>query len=109
MNLEIKDENGRPLDYCGIRCTLEVLGGKYTMLVIAQLATTNKRFKEIKSGISGLSDTSLSRTLDHLDTHGLISKSDAIHPVYSLTEYGKAVIPLLSQIFEWGENHFKKY
>ena len=79
------------------------------MLAIAQLATSNKRFKEIKCGISGLSDTTLNRTLNHLDTHGLISKSNAIHPVYSLTEYGKEVIHLLSQIFEWGENHFKKY
>ena len=44
----IETVNGRPLDYCGIRCSMEVLGGKWKLLIVAELFK-NKNHSIIKT------------------------------------------------------------
>jgi DNA-binding HxlR family transcriptional regulator len=47
----IETVNGRPIDYCGIRCSMEVLGGKWKLLIVAELFK-NKNHSIIKTAFA---------------------------------------------------------
>ncbi len=113
VNLDITDETGRPLNYCGIRCSMEVLGGKWKLLIVASLAKGKMRFNELKKEIPEISEKMLIRSLQDLEYHTIVSRQvyEQVPPKveYSLTEYGQSVIPLLKTLFQWGENHIAKH
>ena len=113
VNLEIKDENGRPLNYCGIRCSMEVLGGKWKLLIVASLAKGTLRFGELKQSIPEITEKVLIRSLQDLELHQIVERKvyDVLPPKveYSLTDYGQSVVTLLIALFNWGENHIKKH
>lgn len=110
VNLDIRDKSGRPLEYCGIRCSMEVLGGKWTLLIISTLANEQKRFSQIKKAIYQINDKSLTRTLNDLEYHKIIEKQNQDDKtVYLLTKYGENVLPVLMTLFEWGEKHIEKH
>lgn len=113
LNLELKDDNGRPLNYCGIRCSMEVLGGKWKLLIVASLAKGSLRFSELKKDIPEISEKMLIRSLQDLEYHKIVDRlvHEQVPPKveYSLTEYGQSVIPLLKALFQWGETHIEKH
>jgi DNA-binding HxlR family transcriptional regulator len=113
VNLELKDESGRPLNYCGIRCSMEVLGGKWKLLIVSSLAKGTLRFSELKQSIPEINEKMLIRSLQDLELHQIIERKvyEVVPPKveYSLTEYGQSVIPLLVTLFNWGENHIAKH
>jgi DNA-binding HxlR family transcriptional regulator len=113
VNLEIRDQTGRPLNYCGIRCSMEVLGGKWKLLIIASLAKGTLRFSELKKSIPEVTEKMLIRSLQDLELHQIVERKvyQVVPPKveYSLTEYGQTVIPLLVALFSWGENHIEKH
>lgn len=104
---------GDRLDYCGIRCSMEVLGGKWKLLIVSLLADREMRYGELKDSIEGISEKMLIRSLRDLEHHHLVSRvtSEVPNPAvtYSLTEYGTTVIPLLRTLFQWGDTHISKY
>ncbi len=108
VDLSIKDENGRPINYCGIRCAMEVLGGKWKLLIVASLAKAPLRYSELKRSIPEISEKMLTRSLQDLELHQLVCKNaDATPANYQLTPYGQTVIPLLQSLFDWGEKHIE--
>lgn len=113
LNLELTDDTGRPLNYCGIRCSMEVLGGKWKLLIVASLAKGSLRFSELKKDIPEISEKMLIRSLQDLEYHKIVDRLvyEQIPPKveYSLTDYGQSVIPLLKALFQWGETHIEKH
>jgi DNA-binding HxlR family transcriptional regulator len=113
VNLDLTDDSGRPLNYCGIRCSMEVLGGKWKLLIIASLAKGSMRFSELKKDIPEINEKMLIRSLQDLEYHQIVNRvvHDLIPPKveYSLSEYGQSVISLLKTLFQWGENHIEKH
>lgn len=88
---------------------MEVLGGKWTLLIISTLANEPKRFSQIKKVIYQINDKSLTRTLNDLEYHKIIEKQNQDDKtVYLLTKYGENVLPVLMTLFEWGEKHIEK-
>jgi DNA-binding HxlR family transcriptional regulator len=110
-NIEIA--NGRPLDYCGIRCSMEVLGGKWKLLIVAELFKRKKRYSELKRSIPEISEKMLISSLQELEHHNIVVRTvlEAIPPQveYSLSKYGQSVRPVLETLFGWGEGHIKKH
>jgi DNA-binding HxlR family transcriptional regulator len=113
LNLELTDDNGRPLNYCGIRCSMEVLGGKWKLLIVASLAKGSLRFSELKKDIPEISEKMLIRSLQDLEYHKIVDRLvyEQVPPKveYSLSAYGQSVIPLLQVLFQWGETHIEKH
>ena len=109
----IEKENGSPLDYCGIRCSMEVLGGKWKLLIVGELAKSKKRYSELKRCIPEVSEKMLISSLQELEHHNIVVRTvvKAIPPQveYSLSKYGESVGPLLETLFAWGERHIKKH
>lgn len=109
----IETVNGRPLDYCGIRCSMEVLGGKWKLLIVAELFKNKKRYSELKRSIPEISEKMLISSLQELEHHNIVVRTvvEAIPPQveYSLSKYGQSVRPVLETLFSWGESHIKKH
>lgn len=104
---------GESLNYCGIRCSLEVLGGKWKLLIVAELLNNAKRYSELKRSIPEISEKMLISSLQDLEYQNIVKrKVIEIGPTqveYSLSKYGQSVQPVLEILFNWGENHIKEH
>jgi DNA-binding HxlR family transcriptional regulator len=109
----IETGSGRPLEYCGIRCSLEVLGGKWKLLIAAELFKGKKRYSELKRSIPEISEKMLISSLQELEHHNIVVRTvvEAIPPQveYSLSEYGLSVRAVLETLFAWGDGHILKH
>jgi DNA-binding HxlR family transcriptional regulator len=108
----VEVEKGRPLNYCGIRCSMEVLGGKWKLLIVAELSKTTKRYSELKRSIPEISEKMLISSLQELEHNNIVVRTvvEAIPPQveYTLSNYGQSVRPVLETLFGWGEGHINK-
>ncbi len=93
---------------CPINLTLEVVGDKWSLLIIRDMIFGNRRhFRELLTkSEEGISSNILADRLKTLVGQGIISKvDDPTHKqkgIYSLTEQGIALLPVLAQMAVWG-------
>jgi DNA-binding HxlR family transcriptional regulator len=96
---------------CPIRTTLEMLGGKWKLLIIQQLATEAKRLSILKKDIPDVSEKMLIQELKNLSDSGLIERINygEVPPrvEYKLTEKGKFALPLIGHLKEFSDNYLK--
>ncbi len=96
---------------CPVNLTVEILGDKWTLMVIRDIALGNRRhFRELLSkSEEGIAANMLSDRLKQLVEYGLITRAnDPSHKqkvIYSLTEAGIELVPVLAQIIIWGRHH----
>lgn len=94
---------------CNIAQTLNILGDRWTLLVVHEILTGRTTFNEIKKALDGISANLLSDRLKSLEVHGLISSSlYSEHPPryeYKLTEHGEALEDVFNAFIVWGRNH----
>ena len=82
----------------------EVLGGRWTLLVVRELLCGSRRFNDIRRGIPRISRTMLSERLQALAFAGAVSRLDGAHgPEYALTEAGEELASLVSALGAWGQ------
>ncbi|MBO8172062.1 MAG: helix-turn-helix transcriptional regulator [Bacillaceae bacterium] len=97
---------------CNIAQTLNIIGDRWTLLIIHEILTGHTTFNEIKKSLDGLSSNLLSDRLKYLEENGIITSclySD--HPPrykYELTESGKDLEDVFHAIILWGRHHLKK-
>lgn len=104
----VEIENGHLLNFCGIGCSMEVLGGRWKLLVVTELFKDKKRFAEIKKAIPEISDKVLTESLKTLAYHNIVSRKENSGLVeYRLTEYGATLRPVLEILYTWGEKHIQ--
>lgn len=99
-----------------IASAMEIIGNKWTALILRDLTTGPKRFGELerslKDGRGGhaISPRTLSQRMDDLEEHGIVSrKVYAEMPPrceYTLTAKGQDLIPILKQMAVWGEKYY---
>jgi DNA-binding HxlR family transcriptional regulator len=90
--------------FCAIARSLEVLGGRWTLLVVRELLCGSRRFSDIRRGIPRISKTVLSERLATLVACGAIVSIDGDHgPEYALTESGQALAKILESLGIWGQ------
>jgi DNA-binding HxlR family transcriptional regulator len=91
---------------CGIARALEIIGGKWTMLIIRDLTERPRRFGELEQSLNGISPRTLTIRLKELEADGILSRDCSggeFHPVYCLTEKGYSLHNILDQMRAWGE------
>lgn len=90
---------------CSIERTLDVIGGKWSFLVLRELFGGKKRFGELQKRIKGISPKSLTDTLRHLEEQGVLERhAFATVPVtveYTLTPKGKDLHQILKEMKLW--------
>jgi DNA-binding HxlR family transcriptional regulator len=107
--------NGRkvlPNLHCGLDRVGEVLYGKWKMRLLWFIHEGHQRPSELQRRIPDATRRVLSMQLKELEDHELVTKK--IYPVsppkveYSLTEFGKTLIPVIAAIGKWGDEHEEK-
>lgn len=89
--------------YCPIVRAVEVLGERWTILILREMITGTRRFNDLTRGLPGLSRALLSRRLRELEAAGLVVKAD--DGGYDLTGAGRDLEPLVFSFAEWGARH----
>lgn len=97
---------------CPIRTTLEMLGGKWKMLIIFQISQGVNRFGELKRSIPDISEKMLSQELKNLVDNRLITRKNfgEVPPrvEYQITDVGKKVLPLIEKIASFGQQYMSE-
>ena len=97
---------------CPIRTTLELVGGKWKLLILFQLCQKPLRLFELKQQIPEISEKMLIQELKILvDSHLVIRHNFGEVPPrveYSATEKGKNVLPLIEQMSVFASNYTEK-
>ncbi len=95
--------------WCPLTRSAEILGDKWSLLILRELVVGPQRFKTLKQNIPGISMDQLTRKLDHLCQQHMIVRqefSEAPPRVeYQLTEMGQSFQPVLRRIFLWGSQN----
>jgi DNA-binding HxlR family transcriptional regulator len=91
---------------CSIQKALDVLGGKWTFLLIKELFDAPKRFGELRKALLGVSPKTLSDRLKELEEKDVVTRTAyaTIPPtvIYALTEKGHSLKPLIMEMKLWG-------
>lgn len=95
-------------DDCPMRRTLELLSGKWRTHIIYELCKhPSCRFGELQKAVPRITNTMLTSTLRDLERLGIVHREqyNEIPPwvEYSLTEKGKALLPVFFELAKWGE------
>ena len=91
--------------FCPIAKATEIIGEKWTLLVIRELLMGGTRFNELQRGLSQISPTMLSKRLDSLVEHGLVVKKKIPGQKgyeYFPTKNCQELLPIITSLGEWG-------
>lgn len=93
-----------------IASAMEIIGNKWTALILRDLCTGPKRFSELERSVGNINPRTLSQRLDDLERHRIITKRNfaEVPPriEYALTQKGEDLVPVLQQMSAWGEKYY---
>ena len=98
---------------CSFELGLNMFSRKWNSLVLYHLSDGTKRYSELKRLTNGVTQKMLTQTLRDLERFQLIHRE--VYPVvppkveYSLTQYGREILPILEMIQGFGEEMFERY
>jgi DNA-binding HxlR family transcriptional regulator len=91
---------------CGIATALDVIGDRWTPLVVRDLLLGPLRFGDLAEGLPGIGTNTLAARLKHLEASGVVYRRLLPLPdrgtVYELTTYGRELEPILLALGRWG-------
>ncbi len=94
---------------CPIARTLDIIGDRWTMLIVRDLIMGERRFNQFLASSPGLPPKLLADRLKKLEQHGLVRRVIySQHPLraeYRLTEDGQTLAPIIEAIVQWGLDH----
>ncbi len=97
---------------CSVAGALDVLGERWTLLLVRELLTGPKRYNDLLDALPGIGTNLLADRLKSLTNDGLITQSKLPPPaaasVYELTEAGKRLEPVLLELVRWGKRYQRK-
>jgi DNA-binding HxlR family transcriptional regulator len=93
-------------DVCPIARTLDIVGDRWTLLVLRDLSMGRTKFKDLLRSLDGISTNLLAGRLKRLEERGMVERAFySDHPPraeYRLTDKGKAFGPVLKALYGWG-------
>ncbi|RJQ81997.1 transcriptional regulator [Pseudonocardiaceae bacterium YIM PH 21723] len=92
--------------YCAIARSLDVLGERWTLLIVRELMLGPRRYTDLHADLPGISTDVLAARLKEMESAGVIERSALAAGVpvraYRLTERGLALAPVLRALSDWG-------
>jgi DNA-binding HxlR family transcriptional regulator len=101
-----------PHFHCPVEATLDVIGGKWKVLILFWLCDEVCRFGQLRRHIPDVSERMLTQQLRELEEDGIVSRK--VYPVvppkveYSLTAYGRTLRPITEMMCAWGKKHLER-
>jgi DNA-binding HxlR family transcriptional regulator len=101
-----------PVGGCPLTAALAALGGKWKMIIVYWLAESPKHFAALRRVMPGISQKVLTQQLRELVGDGIVLRQPGgavpAPVVYSLTDYGRSVLPLVEGVRLWGRAHIER-
>lgn len=95
--------------HCGIDAAMDVVGGKWKVLILWALDERPRRFGELRRVLPGVSEKVLASHLRELEDDGIVLREDFVEVPprveYSLTELGRGLNRALEPLGRWGREH----
>jgi DNA-binding HxlR family transcriptional regulator len=92
--------------YCGVARALDLVGERWALLVVRELALGPKRFTDLRQGLPGIATNVLSLRLRQMERNGVVTRRLLPPPapaqVYELTEHGRELVPIMLALGRWG-------
>ena len=92
--------------FCPVACSLDIVGDRWTLLVIRDLFLGRTRFRDFTASPEGIPTNILSERLERLLEHGIVEQIPAHDGTkrfaYQLTRKGRALGPVLAAVRDWG-------
>ena len=92
-----------------IRETLDRIGDRWSIYLVAQLREGPQRFNQLKRAVDGISQRMLTLTLRGLERDGLIKRTvfptNSPQVEYELTALGTSLVEPITQLLNWAEAH----
>lgn len=99
------------LSECPVRATIDVIEGKWKPIIVNALKRRTLRFGELRREVPEATKKVLTEQLRELEEDGIITRRTAEkrweRVEYSLTAYGRTLVPVLTLMAKWGKSHKK--
>jgi len=91
---------------CAIARALDVVGDRWSLLLVRELTLGPRRYRDLATGLPGIPSNVLAARLKDLHAAGVITRRTLPAPtdvtVYELTDAGRALQPALNELLDWG-------
>lgn len=95
--------------YCPVARTLELVGERWTLLIVRELLLGPMRFTDLHGALEGIPRNLLAERLRDLEAHGVVARRmlppPAARTVYELTDAGRGLMPVIGDLARWGLTH----
>jgi DNA-binding HxlR family transcriptional regulator len=92
--------------YCGIAAALDVVGDRWTLLILRELSFGEQRFTDLRISLPGIASNLLTERLRELEGAGVVEQRElpppAARTVYALTSDGRRIVPVLRALARFG-------
>src|ERR1700760_331148 len=94
---------------CAVETAIEIIGGRWKVLILQELFGGTRRFSELHRALAGVSHRTLTQQLRELEAHGILRRK--IHRQvppkveYSLTPVGETLRPVFAPMHDWAEKY----
>ncbi|MEG4072449.1 helix-turn-helix domain-containing protein [Microcoleus sp. Pol14C2] len=97
---------------CPVERTLEVIGGRWKVLILRELFQGVKRFNELQRAVNGITQKMLTQQLREMESDGIVHREIYLQVPpkveYSLTPLGESLKPIINAMHEWGIQHISE-
>lgn len=97
--------------FCPLAYTLDVIGERWTLLIVRELMYGPRRYSDLLRGLPGIGTNLLAKRLKELEQEGVIEQRTLPPPaaskVYDLTDYGNGLRPVITAMSKWGMGYLQ--
>jgi len=95
-----------------VRDALDVISGKWKLMILISISSGNHRFREIERSVPRITSKVLAKELRDLEEHQLIKRTvydeSPVLVEYKTTPYARSLQPVINALKNWGVNHRRK-
>ncbi len=104
-------KGGRKRSACPIASTLDILGDKWSLILVRDLLTGKQRYNQFCDSPEGVPTNLLAARLRKLEAQGVILKKPyqtrPVRYAYTLTPAGRALLPVLQEMSRWANSYIE--
>ncbi|WP_377477725.1 MAG: helix-turn-helix domain-containing protein [Microcoleus anatoxicus] len=108
--MEVKTDTERAS--CVVERTLDVIGGRWKVLILRELFQGVKRFNQLQRALKGITQKMLTQQLREMESHGIVHREIYLQVPpkveYSVTPLGESLKPIIDAMHEWGVNYLDR-
>lgn len=109
---DTRERRQNPVEGCPLTAALAAIGGKWKLIIVYWLAESPRHFAALRKEMPSISQKVLTQQLRELVSDQIVRrqpKGAIPAPVeYSLTDYGRSLLPLVEDIRRWGNAHIER-